>query len=90
MYGLYIYQLYEAERPKTAAEERAANIRRGETAAAISHQLRTITGVIRSLVAAALARDSGRISPPPAPARCPESAVCDALVTASASAGCPS
>jgi hypothetical protein len=88
MFGLYIYQLYEAERPKTAAQQRAADIRSGETAAAISHQLRTIKDVVRSLAKAATARRSVTVTPPPAPSRCPDAAIRNVLATASASAGC--
>jgi hypothetical protein len=87
MFGLYIYRLYEAERPKTAAQERAAGIRRGETAAAVSSQLRTITGLVRSLRAVAAARRSVRVTPPPALSRCPDAATREVLVTASATAG---
>jgi hypothetical protein len=87
MFGLYIYRLYEAERPKTAAEQRAADIRRGETAAAISSQLRAITGLVRSLRAAAAARRSVRVTPPPALSRCPDTATREVLVTSAAAAG---
>lgn len=88
MFGLYIYRLYEAERPKTAAEQRAADMRSGETAAAISHQLRTIRDVVRSLARTAGARRLVNVTPPPALSRCPDTAVRDVVVTASASAGC--
>jgi hypothetical protein len=40
MFGPYMYQLYEAERRRTLAELRAADVRRGELAAALSRPVR--------------------------------------------------
>lgn len=88
MFGLYIYQLYQAERPKTAAQQQAADIRSGETAAAISRQLRTIGGLVRTLATAASARRPAPATPAPVHVRCPDTATHDVLVAASASAGC--
>jgi hypothetical protein len=44
------YQLYEAERPKSAAEQRAADTRRGELAAAISRTISAASAPIRAVV----------------------------------------
>jgi hypothetical protein len=44
------YQLFEAERPKSAAEQRAADARRGELAAAISATISAASGRMRAVV----------------------------------------
>jgi hypothetical protein len=87
MLGLYIYRQYEIERPKTAAEQRAADIRRGETAAAISQLGRALTSLIRSVRTAAFARKSGSVTPPPALVRCPDTVTRELLETELASVG---
>ncbi|HEY2507507.1 MAG TPA: hypothetical protein VGI58_13415 [Streptosporangiaceae bacterium] len=83
MFGLYTYQLYEIERPKTVAEARAADVRRGEFAATLS-SLRAIFGRTRSL-----ASDRRPELVAVAPAHCPDSVPVE-LVTACASASCSS
>ncbi len=46
------YQLYEVERPKSIAERRAADVRRGELAAAISRPIRAAGAQLRAVKAA--------------------------------------
>jgi len=71
MFGLEIYRQYEIERPKTTAQRRAEDIRRGELAAEISQHVRALTGFVRSLSRAAF-RQSGAATPPLALVRCPD------------------
>lgn len=87
MLGLYIYRQYEIERPKTAAELRAADIRRGETAAEISEHARALTSLVRSICAAVFTRRSGSVTPPPAAVRCPDTVTSELLETELASVG---
>jgi hypothetical protein len=87
MFGLYMYRQYEIERPKTAAEQRAADIRRGETAAEISQLARAVTSVVRSLWMAAFARPSGSVTPPPAVVRCPDTVTRELLAPELTSVG---
>jgi hypothetical protein len=47
-----IYQLFEAERPKSTAEQRAADARRGELAAAISWPIGAARARMRAAIAA--------------------------------------
>ena len=51
MMPYYSYQLFEAQRPKSAAEQRAADTRSGELAAANSRSLRATTAHIRAMAA---------------------------------------
>jgi hypothetical protein len=46
------YQLYEVERPKSIAEQRAAEVRRGELSAAISRPVRAARARLRAVTAA--------------------------------------
>jgi hypothetical protein len=43
------YQLFEAGRPKAAAEQRAADVRRGELAAALSRRITAASARIRAV-----------------------------------------
>jgi hypothetical protein len=86
MFGQYIYQLYDVERPKTVAEQRAADVRRGEIAAALSQQLRAITDLVRALSPTAIVRRAEPGTPPAALVCCPDAAR-DVLATASVSGG---
>jgi hypothetical protein len=45
------YQLFEAQRPRSAAEQRVADTRSGEFAAAISRSLGATTAQIRAMAA---------------------------------------
>jgi hypothetical protein len=47
--GYSIYQLYQAERTRSAAEQRRIDDRHGELAAAIARRWRRITAPLRSL-----------------------------------------
>lgn len=87
MFGLYMYRQYEIERPKTTAQQRAADIRRGESAAETSQLLRALTGLLRSLFRAAFASRPRRAAPPPALVRCPDTVTHEMLAAELASAG---
>jgi hypothetical protein len=55
------YQLFEAERPKSIAERRAADARRGEFAAAVSRSVRaTRTQLHAAMAPRRRPRSSGR------------------------------
>jgi hypothetical protein len=55
------YQLFEIERPKSIAEQRAADARRGEFAAAVSRWVRATTAQLHATTAPRrLTRGSGR------------------------------
>jgi 2-methylisocitrate lyase-like PEP mutase family enzyme len=51
MMPYHSYQRFEAQRPKAAAEQRAADARRGELAAAISRPFRAASAQLRAMVA---------------------------------------
>jgi len=87
MFGLYIYRQYEIERPKTAEQQRTADIRSGEHAAEISRSVLALTGLVRSLFRAAFVRPSRPVTPPPVLVRCPDTVTRELLETELASAG---
>jgi hypothetical protein len=89
MLGLYIYRQYEIERPKTTAQQRAEDIRRGESAAEISQHVRALTGLVRSLFRAALARQPRAAAPQPALVKCPDTVTRELLEQELASVGAP-
>ena len=54
------YQLLEAERSKTLTDVRAADVQRGEFAAAISRSIRTAGAQIQGIVIPSRKRNSAR------------------------------
>jgi hypothetical protein len=68
--GYSIYQLYQAERAKSAAEQRRIDDRRGELAAAIARRWRRITAPLRSLRRPAYPAEDGAPSVAGQPESC--------------------
>jgi hypothetical protein len=73
------YQVFQADRPKTDAERRAADTRLGETAAAAAHLTRKLSRPVRALRTLRGASVTGRASAPqdqpqPTPQRLPPAA----------------
>jgi hypothetical protein len=89
MLGLYIYRQYEIERPKTTAQQRAEDIRRGESAAEMSQYVHALTGLVRALFKAAFTRQPRVATPPPALVKCPDTVTRELLEAELTSVGAP-
>jgi hypothetical protein len=64
------YLIYQAERTKSAAEQRRIDDRHGELAAAVARRWRRITGQVRSLRRPAYPAGDGVPSVPAQPESC--------------------